>query len=93
MFYYYFFPSHYTFLSVHTLVLTCAVKKTQQCFFPLGVGYTLIIPFQGVPGQGQAFGTWTHTLLGAQVPGSILLGKDSGSFLLTTAGDLFRAWL
>lgn len=65
--------------------------KTQQFFFPLGVGYTLIIPFQGVPGQGQAFGTWTHTLLGAQVPGSSLLGKDSGSFLLTTAGDLFRA--
>lgn len=85
-----FFPSRYTFLSVHTLALTCAVK-TQQVFFSLGVGYTLIIPFQGVPGQGQAFGTWTHTLLGAQVPGSSLLGKDSGSFLLTPAGGLFRA--
>lgn len=90
MFYCYFFHP-VTLFCLSILWLRRVLLKTQQVFFPLGVGYTLIIPFQGVPGQGQAFGTWTHTLLGAQVPGSSLLGKDSGSFLLTPVGDLFRA--
>lgn len=62
-------------MSLHILAFTLAVKNT-AVVLSTGSGYTLIIPFQGVPGQGQAFGAWAHILQWAQVPGSGLLGKD-----------------
>lgn len=47
-------------MSLHILAFTHAVKKNTAVILSTGSGYTRIIPFQGVPGQGQAFDAWTH---------------------------------
>lgn len=46
-------------MSLHILAFPHAVKNA-AVILSTGSGYTLIIPFQGVPGQGQVFEAWAH---------------------------------
>lgn len=48
-------------MSFCILAFTRAVENTAG-ILSTGSGCTLIIPFPGVPGQGQAFDAWAHIL-------------------------------